>query len=516
MLLAVDFSLAVTLTLGLLFLVTAFAAVFLMFHLWGYPFDKATRTSAAPPGLMRLHRVLGWVYLILYVVMMFEMVPRLWEYQVELPPRTVVHLILGITIGVVLLIKISILRFFRHLEEWMPVLGVTLLSCTILLSGLSVPFALREFSLARSAVGGGVYSQENRERVAKLLPQAEMPADAPLDRLSSSSALQEGRDVLSTKCVVCHDLKTILVQPRTPANWWKTVERMASKPSFSEPMTEQEMYVVTAYLIAISGDLQRSVKERKAKEEKRAEAVAEVKLEAAKPAAEGGGAGGGSDLPAFDTALAAKTYEAMCSQCHELKDIEAKPPKDSEEIKNTIIRMIAVNGLEAKKEDLDLVYLHMVTKFAGGKLVAPKEAPKPAEPPSEPTPTDAGDTGAADTGAADTGAPADPPAETKDAPSKETKETKTVKPPKAPTVDGKPLYDKFCKSCHAADGAGTESMKKKNIPDFTDKAWQGGHGKAKIVAVLTSGVPGTMMKDFKAKLSAEEMAGVAAYVKKLR
>jgi hypothetical protein len=44
---------AITLILGLLFLVTAFASVFLMFHLWGYPFDKATRTSAAPPGLMR-------------------------------------------------------------------------------------------------------------------------------------------------------------------------------------------------------------------------------------------------------------------------------------------------------------------------------------------------------------------------------------------------------------------------------------------------------------------------------
>ncbi|MBL8973664.1 MAG: hypothetical protein JNK56_23955, partial [Myxococcales bacterium] len=115
---------ALSVTLGLLFLLTAFAAVFLMFHLWGYPFDKATRTSAAPASLMRLHRVLGWAYAILYVVMMWEMVPRLWHYQVELPARTVVHICLGLTIGVVLLVKISIIRFFRHLEEWMPYLGV--------------------------------------------------------------------------------------------------------------------------------------------------------------------------------------------------------------------------------------------------------------------------------------------------------------------------------------------------------------------------------------------------------
>jgi cytochrome c553 len=487
--------LALSLTLGLLFLVTAFAAVFLMFHLWGYPFDKATRTSAAPPALMRLHRVLGWVYLILYIVMMSEMVPRLWEYQVELPPRTVVHMILGITIGVVLLIKISILRFFRHLEEWMPALGVTLLSCTILLSGLSVPFALREFSLARSAVGGGVYSDENRERVAKLLPQAEMPPEADLAALVQVTALQEGREVLSTKCVVCHDLKTILVQPRTPSGWWKTVERMASKPSFSEPMTEQELYVVTAYLIAISGDLQRSVKERKAKEEKRAEAVAEVKLEGGAAPPPGTGAGG-SDLPPFDAALAAKTYEKMCSQCHELKDIEATPPKDSEEIKNVIIRMIAVNGLEAKKEELDLVYLHMVSKFAGGKLVQAKEPEKKPEPPVP-----------AGALAPEASPPAgENPKEVAEAPASKP----AAKPKeKAPAIDGKPLYDKFCKSCHAPDGKGSAAMQKKNIPDLTKLS------SGKIVAGMKNGVPGTLMKDFKAKLSAAEMAAVAAYAKKL-
>jgi hypothetical protein len=135
---------AITLILGLLFLVVGFAAVFLMFHLWGYPFDKATRTSAAPHSLMLLHRALGYLYVILYVIMMWKMVPRLWEYQVELPPRSVVHMLLGISIGVLLLIKLSILRFFRHLEEWMPVPRRLLLACTILLSGLSIPFGLRE------------------------------------------------------------------------------------------------------------------------------------------------------------------------------------------------------------------------------------------------------------------------------------------------------------------------------------------------------------------------------------
>ena len=43
--------------LGLIFLGLANASVFLMFKLWGYPFDKETHKSEAPPALMLLHRL---------------------------------------------------------------------------------------------------------------------------------------------------------------------------------------------------------------------------------------------------------------------------------------------------------------------------------------------------------------------------------------------------------------------------------------------------------------------------
>ncbi len=361
---------ALSVTLGLLFLVTAFVAVFLMFHLWGYPFDKVAKKSEAPPGLMRLHRILGYVYVVLYLVMMSEMVPRLWTYQVELPARTVMHICFGLLIGTVLILKISIIRWFRHLEEWMPVLGVLLLSFTLLLTGLSVPFALREYGLARSTAGGSVYSEENRQRLAVLLPQADMPENADLEEIATPQGLREGRDVLVTKCVICHDLKTILVQPRTPSGWWKTVERMALKPSFADPLTLGEQYLVTGYLVAISGDLQKSVKERKLQEQKKNEAMAGMKQEAKDVTAEAKEAaapGAALELPPFDEAEATKTYDTVCSQCHGLADVDAKPPTTAEEVKNLILRMIGENGMEATKDQLDLVYLHMVKKYAGGK-----------------------------------------------------------------------------------------------------------------------------------------------------
>ncbi len=345
----------VSATLGILFLVIGSAAVFLMYHLWGYPFDKATRTSAAPPSLMRLHRILGWIYLLIYLVMMYEMVPRLWNYQVEFPPRTVAHLCLGMSIGIVLLVKVSILRFFRHLEEWMPVLGTLLLGFTILLSGLSIPFAFREYALANQTDGGSAYSQENLERLARLLPEAGFPDAAPLDELANPRTLKAGRQVLVRKCVVCHDLKTILVRPRGPQAWYRTVVRMAEKPSFASPITREEQWASAAYLIAISGDLQKSAKKarvEKLEQQKTQKALANMGTTDAKPE--------------FDEAAAKKAYEATCSACHELADVDASPPKTAEDVDSLIARMIEDNGMEASKDDLTKTKWYMVKKFVKG------------------------------------------------------------------------------------------------------------------------------------------------------
>lgn len=488
MALALSISLGASVSLGLVFLLVSLVGMFLMFKVWGYPEDPATLERQAPAGWKIAYRVTWWIYLAIYLVMMSQMLPRMWQYQIEFPPRTVMHIVIGITLGLLLLLKFTFARFFRILREWIPVLAVMLTASTIILSGLSVPFALQEVSLANSAVGGGVFSMENRQRVGKLLAQAEMPADAPLEQLASVQGLTAGREVLAGKCVVCHDLKTILVQPRTPSGWWRTVERMGDKPTFTEPMTEQELYVVTAYLVAISGDLQRSVKARKEVEDKRSSAVAEVKQEAKEVAKEAKATDDG-DLPPFDEAVAAKTYESLCSQCHELAEVDAHPPKTSEDVKNVIIRMISENGMQAERSELDLVYLHMVKKYAGGKVLA---APAPAAA-AEP----AAGTVAKNPDATD-------PVPTPD-------EVSQVAKP-----DGKPLYDKHCKGCHAVDGKGSAGMQKLGITDLTDPAWQAAHAEAAVVDVLNVGVEGTKMKAFKDKLKPEEIAAVAAYVKQMK
>jgi hypothetical protein len=344
--------------LGILFLLLSAAGTFLMYKLWGYPFDHERLKSSAPPGLMRLHHLIGYAYGIIYIYMMSQMVPRLWTYQVEFPARTVAHFTLGMAIGILLLVKIAIVRWFKHLESTLvPFLGTLLFVCTFLLVGLSVPFALKERSLERSAVGGTAFSAENIERVKRLVSKAGFPADAPLDELASAKSLRQGRDILLSKCVQCHDLRTVLVKPRTPDTWVQTVSRMAERSVFV-PISSEEQWRVATYLIAISPDLQKGFQEKKKQDivaAKARQAVAEV----AKPALD-------FAVKEFDLNLAKQTFEATCTQCHSLKNVERKPPGTADEAKALVARMVE-NGLDAEQEELEQVVFYLVKRYASAQ-----------------------------------------------------------------------------------------------------------------------------------------------------
>ncbi len=363
--------------MGVVFVVVGLAAMFLMYHLWGYPYDKATKTSSAPRYLMWTHRLLGYVFTLLYIAMMWKMVPRLWEYQVEFPARTTAHIVLGFTIGFLLLIKIMIMRFFRHFEEWMPYLGTAIMLGTIVLTGLSLPYVLQERALAQSAPGGSVTSAQSLARIATLLPGAGLPKEADIKQLASAKAMTSGRHVLLDNCVKCHDLKTILAKPRTPSGWWTTVDRMSEKPALFAPMSQQEMFEVTAYLVAITPDLQKASKQKREQEVARDEAMdqaMEEEVAAAPPApappttttpttpttptttpTPAPAAPAKPAAPAVDLAKAKKVYEDVCAQCHDLSDVDAAPPKTAAQSREMITRMIRENDAEIPKDKIKLI-----------------------------------------------------------------------------------------------------------------------------------------------------------------
>jgi hypothetical protein len=254
--------------LGIAFVVLAIAAVLLQAWLWNPKYwDHEHKKSHAPRFWMNVHRAVGYAYAALYVAMMFEMVPRLWEYQVELPARTVVHAAMAITIGVLLVVKILVLRFFRWFEEGMPLIGLGLLVCTIVLAAFSVPFALRAHGSDEA------FSATNRRRVRTILERLDLPAHRNAERLSSEDSLRQGREVVVQRCAQCHDLRIVLAEPRTGSGWLNTCRRMQDKPTIDRPLSNDEVLFATAYLVAITPALQESVRQQREVELAREEAA---------------------------------------------------------------------------------------------------------------------------------------------------------------------------------------------------------------------------------------------------
>jgi len=411
--------------LGIAFVFLGVSATILQAWLWRFPMapdpggPDPNGKSTAPRSWTNVHRVIGLAFLVIYVVMMIQMVPRLWQYQVELPARTVMHAVMGIAIGFLLLMKIAIIRWFQHFGKSLPMIGALILLCTIVLATLSVPFAVRAHDF------GAATTPENLERTRALLEPLDL--GRPAAELATPDALARGRSVLTDKCVVCHDLRTILRRPYTPAGWWDLTVRMAEKPQIERALVEEDLAPVTAYLVAITPDIQRSLKLKRADDLARAERVAGPETdddplsspepassspspvapspspEAPSPSPEAPSPSPEPEAPVITTppptpeppkkpptvpakrplldspeavAKAKTLYTKECTPCHGLSDVDAVAPLDAAGWRKVVRRMVAENDAEISKADQDLIVAYLA-RTKGGR---PKATPTPASP----------------------------------------------------------------------------------------------------------------------------------------
>ncbi len=333
-------STTISMWFGVTFLVLGVTAVLLQAWLWNPKYwDEGTKKTRAPALWLAVHRAVGYTFFLIYVVMMWHMVPRLWEYQVELPPRTIIHATAAIVLGVLLVTKLSILRFFRYFEEAMPKLGFGILMCTVVIGTLSLPFAARGHGL-----GAPELDDTTRPRVARILAEVGFEDGPPLEKLMSGDGLARGREVLVSQCVRCHDMRTILARPRTGRGWFALIDRMTEKPSvFGQPIASADVPYVTAYMVSITPQIQESAKgARQAARSKETllTHLAETPAPDPRPPADA----------AVDPDRAKKLLESRCTECHELDDVEAHGT-DTPEGWREIIRNMVDEGAEITAEE---------------------------------------------------------------------------------------------------------------------------------------------------------------------
>ncbi len=519
----------ISMWLGIAFLALAIIAVLLQAWLWGPKFwNEELKKTEAPKFWLRMHALAGYAYAVIYVVMMWNMLPRLWEYQYELPARTVFHAVVGITIGVLLICKIMILLFFRHFEESMPFYGFGLLLCTVILSTLSIPYALQAHDFS-----GKTSDPHNVERVKRLLANVDWgDQEVDIEAITTEAGFEHGRQVLVKQCIVCHDMRTILAKPRTPQKWFDVSIRMLEKPSvFGDQLTAEDIPPVTAYLAAITPEIQKSTKDqRKLEREGEENTDAMVALAHAAEAT--------PQTPKIEAAIGDKLLQDNCTSCHELDENDNHGPDDLAGWRSVVAAMVE-EGCELEDAVATQIAEYLAQKYpaqAGAVSPLPDAAPEGDDAPTATAEADAKVEAAPEPDADETPVaevevaskpkkkrkkkakpadvdPAAAAAAGTDDPTTDAPEPKAPPKPAAPKADvnnGRSLFMAKCKTCHGADGKGDTAFGRK-----LELTGLSGLSKGKIESAVVNGVPGTKMKAYKGQLTPQEIDDIVAFVRRL-
>jgi hypothetical protein len=189
-------------------------AVVMMMNRLGRPESQPT------PRQIVLHRIFGWVFVVLFLVIFGTMFARFYAYWEEDPPRIVIHYSAAFALLMLLLLKVAIPRFYPGFRKHLFPLGFSV----FLLAFLAASVGLAHYLV----------------RVTQRTPYISHAA------LSADPDLELGKQLLIERCAICHLLDAIL-KPRPAADWEKVVDDMTQLawPRIRPDEATQILYYLT-------------------------------------------------------------------------------------------------------------------------------------------------------------------------------------------------------------------------------------------------------------------------------
>jgi hypothetical protein len=179
--------------------------------------DKVTHAKA----FILTHKIMGWIYFVLFVVMYMFMIERIESYWEEAEARIALHITLAVALFFVLLVKILTARFFPRLNKNLFQLGIL---------GYTLGFTL-------VTITGGYYIIRAEQKVPYIShsSMAHMVLDQEL-----------GKQLFITRCSTCHGLDQIMTN-RSPQNWDKVINDMVklAEPRINPDEGAQILYYLT-------------------------------------------------------------------------------------------------------------------------------------------------------------------------------------------------------------------------------------------------------------------------------
>jgi cytochrome c len=128
---------------------------------------------------------------------------------------------------------------------------------------------------------------------------------------------------------------------------------MANRSTILNPITEDDQWFVTAYLIAVSPTLQQTLKERRKMETRAIES--QTSMQSAMNLSE-------IEDADYEHAAAEKLFQQKCSQCHDHTQVEQAPPATKADVLALVQRMVG-NGLAASEAELGTIIRYLTVTY---------------------------------------------------------------------------------------------------------------------------------------------------------
>jgi hypothetical protein len=178
---------------SILFLVLGTASVWTMMMRFGRQSTSHT--------LLIIHRVAGWSFAVVFLVMTAVMTERMTRHWEPLSALNTVHGTLAVILLLLLTLKLVIPRFFPGLLKHIVLIGFSVFLLAFTLVGISAGYYLA-------------------------LKIRKIPYISHNDLSNTELDAQRGKQFLIVKCATCHIVKDILSSNNTPQEWEKIVNRM--------------------------------------------------------------------------------------------------------------------------------------------------------------------------------------------------------------------------------------------------------------------------------------------------
>src|SRR5215471_10273384 len=178
------------------------------------------KTAKASARMLALHRVGGYLFLVLFGVMTYYMTARL-RGGADNSTTVTLHLALAMILSPLLFLKTLIARYYRNQHNLLLPLGLTI-------------FVLA-FVLIASTAGPYLSRASRVEQVS--IPTRAQPVSIDLNLAG---------DLMQKRCAKCHNLDRVVGARKDAPGWAATVDRMRALPGSG--ISESEAQAILSYL----------------------------------------------------------------------------------------------------------------------------------------------------------------------------------------------------------------------------------------------------------------------------